>query len=126
MAAGEKEERSGLERVLGVITEVRAGEGVTALLMTLNVFLLLTAYYVIKPVRKGLILAVPGGAKYESYLGAAIAVALLFAVPAYARVANKWPKNKLVVGVTLFFASHLVIFYALSLIPSVRQYLGLI
>ncbi len=126
MAGAKDTERSPLERVLGVITEVRAGEGITALLMTLNVFLLLTAYYVIKPVRKGLILAVPDGAKYESYLGAAIAVALLFAVPAYARVAGKLPKNKLVVGVTLFFASHLVVFWALSLIPSARQYLGLV
>src|SRR5688572_23820353 len=129
MAVGEgkgEAERSTLERVLGVITDVRAGEGVTALFMTLNVFLLLTAYYVIKPVRKGLILAVPDGAKYESYLGAAIAISLLFAVPAYARVAGKLPKNKLVVGVTLFFASHLVVFYALSLNPSVRQYLGLV
>ena len=71
MAEKDGAERSSLERVLGVITDVRAGEGVTALLMTLNVFFLLTAYYVIKPVRKGLILAVPDGAKYESYLGAA-------------------------------------------------------
>ena len=48
------ERRSILERVLGVVTEVRASEGVTALLLTLNVFLLLTAYYVIKPVREGI------------------------------------------------------------------------
>jgi len=117
--------RSALERTLGVVTEVKAGEGITALLLTLNVFLLLTAYYVIKPVREGLILAMKSGAEYKSYLSAAIAVALLFAVPAYARVASRLPKNKLVVGVTLFFASHLAVFWVLSKIPAAEHNLGL-
>jgi ATP:ADP antiporter, AAA family len=107
-------ERSALDRALGIVTEVRAGEGPNALLMTLNVFLLLTAYYVIKPVREGLILSMPNGAEYKAYLGGAIAVALLFAVPAYGAVADRITKSKLVVGVTLFFTSHLVVFYVLS------------
>lgn len=120
------EQRSTLERVLGVVTEVRAGEGITALLLTLNVFLLLTAYYVIKPVREGLILAMKSGAEYKSYLSAAIAVSLLFVVPLYARVANRLPKNKLVAGVTLFFASHLALFWVLSRIPVVERSLGVV
>lgn len=114
---GGADARSGLERALGVVTEVRAGEGPTALLLTFNVFLLLTAYYVIKPVREGLILAMPSGAAYKSYLGAAIAVALLFVVPLYGRAADRFAKDKLVVGVTLFFASHLLVFYGLSRSP---------
>ena len=105
---------------------MEAGEGITALLLTCNVFLLLTAYYVIKPVREGLVLAMKSGAEYKSYLSAAIAVALLFAVPAYARVASRLPKNKLVVGVTLFFASHLAVFWVLSKIPAAEQNLGLV
>lgn len=108
----ESSERSLLERTLGVITEVRAGEGPTALLLTLNVFLLLCAYYVIKPVREGLILSIPKGAEYKSYLGGVVAIALLFAVPIYGAVADRVAKHKLVVGVTLFFALHLVFFYA--------------
>jgi len=107
-------DRSALERALGVVTEVRPGEGPTALLMTLNVFLLLSAYYVIKPVREGLILAMESGAVYKAYLGGAIALSLLVAVPLYGRAADRFRKDKLVVGVTLFFASHLVVFYALS------------
>jgi ATP:ADP antiporter, AAA family len=118
--------RSTLERALGVVTEVRAGEGVTALLLTLNVFLLLTAYYVIKPVREGLIIAMKGGAEYKSYLSAAIAIALLGAVPAYAQVAARVSKNKLVIGVTLFFASHLVAFWVLSKIPAAEANLGFV
>lgn len=120
------DERSTLERALAVVTEVKAGEGITALLLTLNVFLLLTAYYVIKPVREGLILAMEGGAEKKSYASAAIAVTLLFAVPAYASVANRVSKHKLVVGVTLFFASHLALFWILSKIGPVEKQLGLV
>src|SRR6185369_3349470 len=121
----ESSERSGLERVLSVVTEVRPGEGITALLFTLNVFLLLVAYYVIKPVREGLILAMESGAEKKSYASAAIAITLLLAVPAYSKVANKISKHKLVVGMSLFFATHLVAFWLLSHTP-VRKGLGLV
>jgi len=126
MAETESDRRNLLERALGLVTEVRAGEGVTALFMTLNVFTLLTAYYVMKPVREGLILAMKSGAEYKAYMSAAIAVALLFAVPVYARFADRLPRNRLVVGVTLFFASNLVLFWLASAVPAIRQYLGLI
>jgi ATP:ADP antiporter, AAA family len=119
-------ERSALERILGIFAEVRAGEGVTALIMTLNIFLLLASYYVIKPVREALILAMEGGAEYKSYMSGVIAVSLLGAVPAYASFAKKLPRNRLVVGVTLFFAAHLVLFYVASLVPPVRAWLGLV
>lgn len=102
--------RSPLERALAVFTEVRAGEGATAILLTLNVFFLLTAYYVIKPVRDAMISVMEGGPQYAAYLSAVIAVVLLGAVPAYARFAKRVPRNRLVVGVTLFFVANLVLF----------------
>ena len=49
---------------------VHSGEGVTAFLLMLNVFILLTAYYIIKPVREALILG-GSGAEIKSYAGAA-------------------------------------------------------
>jgi AAA family ATP:ADP antiporter len=119
-------ERTGLERTLSVFTEVKGGEGVTALLLTVNIFLLLTAYYVIKPVREALILSMKSGAEYKSYMSGAIAVALLGVVPLYARFARTLPRNRLVVGVTLFFVSHLVLFRILSAIPAVEPWLGLL
>jgi AAA family ATP:ADP antiporter len=121
----ESSERSALERALSIVSEVRAGEGATALLLTTNVFFLLVAYYVIKPVREGLILAMEGGAEKKSYASAAIAITLLFAVPAYSKVANKISKHKLVVGMSLFFATHLVVFWLLSH-TRVRSELGLV
>jgi AAA family ATP:ADP antiporter len=117
---------SWLERLLGLFTDVRRGEAGTALVMTANVFLVMTAYSFIKPVREGLILAMKSGAEYKSYMSGAIAIALLFAVPAYARFADRVHRNRLVVGVTLFFASHLVLFFLASAVPAVRQHLGLL
>lgn len=122
-----RDDRSTLERMLGVFTEVKPGEGGTALLLTLNIFLLLTAYYVIKPVREGLILAMgDSGARYKSYMSAAIAIALTGAVPAYAAYAKRVARNRLVVGVTLFFVSHLAVFFGLTFLPSSGSWLGLV
>jgi AAA family ATP:ADP antiporter len=117
--------RSLLERGLGVVAEVRPGEGLTALLLALSLFLLLMAYYIIKPVREALILQHPAGAEYKSWLGAAIAILLLFVVPAYAALADRLSRNRLVSGVTLFFASHLVLFYLASQSGELRQSLPL-
>lgn len=103
--------RSILERALGVFTEVRAGEGVTALLLTVNVFLLLTAYYVIKPVREALIGSVPNGPEYKSYMGAVIAVALLGIVPLYGLLSSKLDRNSLIQRVSFFFVSNLLTFW---------------
>lgn len=63
-------DRTSLERFLGIFTEVRAGEGTTSLLLGLNVFLILMAYYVLKPVREALILG-EGSAELKTYMSAA-------------------------------------------------------
>ncbi len=117
----DESELTWLERGLRLITDVRPGEGVTALLLSLNVFLVLCAYYVIKPVREALIGAVHNGPQFKSYTGAAIAATLFFAVPAYARFAAKWPRNKLIMRVSLFFIANLVGFYFLGLTPWVNS-----
>jgi len=99
-------------RALGLVADLHPEEGTTALLMAANGFLLLMAYSCIKPVREALILAHPGGAEYRAYAAGATAVLLLVAVPAYSRVSARLPRNRLVVGTTLFFTAHLVGFYA--------------
>ena len=62
MTEGTTAKKSALERFLNLFTEVRGGEGNLALLMAFNIFLLLSCYYLIKPVRDALILA-EGGAE---------------------------------------------------------------
>lgn len=99
-----------LDRALRLVTDVRAGEGLTALLLAINVFMLLAAYYVIRPVREALIGA-GAGAVVKAYMYAVIVVLLAVAVPAYGRIANRMPRRGLINVVTLFFAANLVIFF---------------
>jgi AAA family ATP:ADP antiporter len=107
-------ERAGpVDRALNVFTEVRGGESTTALLLALNVFLLLTAYYLIKPVREALILS-SGGAEVKSYAAAGQAILLLGLVPAYGALADRLPRRRLLTVVTGFFVACLVAFYALT------------
>ena len=103
-------EKSWLDRALSVFTEVRAGEGVSALLMAANVFYLLAFYSVLKIVRDALILS-ESGAVAASYASAGQALLLLLFVPVYSAFASRVNRVWLVCGVTVFFASHLLIFY---------------
>lgn len=106
-------DKSWLDRTLSVFTEVRAGEGASALLLAFNVFLLLGFYSILKIIRDGLILS-QGGATVASYSAAGQALLLLFVVPAYGAFASRVNRVKLIAGVTLFFASNLIIFYVLG------------
>jgi AAA family ATP:ADP antiporter len=102
-----------LDRCLSVLADVRAGEGVGALLLAANAFVLLAAYYVLKPVRESLILS-QFGPEATAYTSGGMAFLLLFLVPAYGAFASRVIRVKLVSWVTLFFASHLTIFAALA------------
>ena len=109
------ERKTWLDRLMGLVAEVHAGEAFSAVLLALNVFLLLAAYYIIKPVREALILASGGGgAEIKSYIGAVQAALFLLIVPAYSRFAAKANRIKLINGLFLFFTSNLILFYLLS------------
>jgi AAA family ATP:ADP antiporter len=103
--------KSGVQRLLAPIADVKRHEVASALLMTLLIFLLLAAYYLLKTVREVLILT-EGGAEVKSYSSAGQAVLLLFLVPAYGAFASRVAPVKLVTAVTLFFAAHILLFIA--------------
>jgi len=106
---------SALDRLLRLFADVRAGEGVTALLLMLNIFFTLAAYYLLKTIREPLILAGKGGsAEVKSYAAAATAGCLIVLVPAYSALASRVSRVKLINGVALFFIVNLVIFFALG------------
>ncbi len=106
-------ERRGTDRFLNLFTEVRPGEATTALLLALNVFLILMAYYILKPVREALVLG-EGSAELKSYLSAAQVVVLAFVVPLYGRLVASFSRMRLINVVTGFFAVCPVIFYLLA------------
>ena len=111
---GNSKDRHGLDRILSLFADVRRAEGGTAFLLMMNVFVLLTAYYIIKPVREALILS-NGGAEIKAYTGAAQALLFLMIIPLYSAFANRVNRLYLINGVTAFFISNLVIFYVLAL-----------
>ena len=113
MAAMDEKQTNILERFLGLFTEVHGGEGVTVILLILNLFILLTAYLVIKTVREPLILT-GGGAEIKSYAAAGHAFLLLLVVPLYGSLASKVNRIQLINRVTLFFISNLIAFYILG------------
>ena len=103
--------RGPLDRFLRIFTDVHDGEGGQVLLLAFNIFLILTAYYVMKPVREALILAQPGGAEIKSYSTAAQAVLFAVVVPAYGALATRLPRRRLINIVTAFFIACLPLFY---------------
>lgn len=102
-----------LDRALRLAADVRAGEGATAVLLALNVFLLLTAYYVLKPVREAVILG-QGSAELKSYMSVGQVVLLMGVVPLYGRLVAALPRLRLIRFVTWFFAGCLAVFYVLG------------
>jgi len=100
------------ERFLRLFTEVRPGEGTTAILLFANVFLVLLAYYFIKPLREGWIAVsdIEGLSKmevkaYSSFLQSIILLAQL---------AQKWDRVTLFTRATLFCISNMIIFWFLQ------------
>ncbi len=105
---GEKP-RSALERALSIFADVRAGEGLGAVLLAVNVFLLLATYYLLKTVREALIIT-ESGAEVKAYSSAAQAVVLIGVVPLYGWLSTKVARIRLIGITSVFFAVNLVLF----------------
>src|ERR1044071_8833085 len=119
--------KSAVERMLSAFGEVRSGEGAIVLLLTLNVFLLLTSYYLLKVVREPLILLGGAfglkGATLKAAAAAGPALLLLAVVPAYGALASKGDRGKLIPTVTTIFIACLV---ACNLFANLKFPIGLV
>src|ERR1700674_3372738 len=105
--------KSAIERALSILADVRSGETAGVLLLALNVFLLLAAYYLLKTVRESLILS-ERGAEVKSYSSAAQALLLLPIVPPYSALTSRMGRLRVLTGVALLFVVNLVAFYAIG------------
>jgi hypothetical protein len=81
-------ERGAPSDLLRPFVDVEPSELVTALLLTANAFLLLTAYYFLKVAREPLIL-LGGGGEVKSDAAVAQSVILVFATSAYSWIADR-------------------------------------
>jgi ATP:ADP antiporter, AAA family len=98
----------GLQHLVG--SEVHDGEWRLVLLFFVNLFLLLTAYYILKVIREPLIL-MGGGAVRRSYARGMQAGVLALAIPGYSLIANRVEPSRLVKWVLAFFVVTLSAFF---------------
>jgi AAA family ATP:ADP antiporter len=98
------------EKLLSLFTDTRPGEGALALLMTLNIFLILTSYLIAKVLREPLILS-GGGAELKSYASAFQVFLLIFILRLYAWLVAKYSRIRLINYTTLFFVACMLVFY---------------
>lgn len=126
--------RGPIDRLLGLFSDVQAGEGSRALLMLVNIFLILVCYYIIKTVREPLILStevpgflqrlgIRGPAEVKTYASAGQALILMAFVPAYSWFASRVDRMKLIYGVTIFFAVNILAFA--FLVDSGLEFIGI-
>ena len=109
---------SKLDRFLCLFTEVQAGEGATALMMFANVFLILCAYYFIKPLREGWIAVsdISGLTKMEVKAYSSFGQSLLF-IPVvwfYGQLSDRWRRSDLITRSTVFCISNLTVFWTIQ------------
>jgi AAA family ATP:ADP antiporter len=102
-----------LDRFLRLFTDVRPGESATALLLSVNIFVIFVAYYVLKTLRKALILT-QEGPEFEAYMAAGTAVLLVGAVRFYGWFSARVPRRRLINVVTIVFVLCLVGFFGLT------------
>lgn len=98
-----------LARALRPFAPVEPSEAVSVALLTLTMFMLLLGYYLLKIAREPLIL-LHGGAEVKSYASAGQSLLLLLVIPAYAALARRVGRVRLLVSVYGFFVSNLLLF----------------
>lgn len=98
------------DRLLRPFGDVRRGEGLTAGLLLVTLFLILCGYYVCKTVREPLILT-GGGAEVKAYASGLQALALMLVVPAYSWLASRVSRLTLLTVVTLIIVATLQAFW---------------
>lgn len=107
---------SRVERFMRLFADVRPREGLTSIILVSNIFLILAAYYLIKPVREGWLAVtdIGGFTKLEvkAYSAFAQSIMLVAILPLYASLAARWPRRKLIVRIGSAFAIVLLLFWA--------------
>src|SRR4051794_11575608 len=100
-----------IERLVG--SDVHEGEWHMVLLFFANLFLLLTAYYILKVIREPLIL-LGGGAVSRSYARGMQAGLLFLVIPVYSTLANRVEPARLVKWIFGVFVACLAVFFGLG------------
>lgn len=98
------------ERLLSLITKVRAGEGRVVALFGAHVFLVLFSYYLFRAARSGFLLD-KSSAVRGAYATAVIAALLMLLVPLYSALRRLFDGPQLVTTIIAFFVGCLLAFW---------------
>ncbi len=103
------------ERFLRLFADVRPREGATSLILVANIFLILVAFYLVKPVREGWLAVTEIGdltkLEIKAYSAFAQSILLLGILPFYARLAAKLHRDDLILRVGILFGVLLFAFW---------------
>jgi len=103
------------ERLLRVFADVHPREGATSLMLVANIFLILVAFYLVKPVRDGWLAVTEIGdltqLEIKAYSAFAQSLLLLGILPIYARLASRLSRHDLILRVGIVFAILLAAFW---------------
>lgn len=122
--------RGALWFVRNLFTEIRPGEGRVASLLLLSVFFLLASLYMLKVAREAKVLSdrgfygVQGPSLKALARGFQAMIMALVVIPIYGWVSARLPRRGLMIGMTLFYAINIELFYLASVanVPNVGFY----
>ena len=97
--------------MLARLTGTRPEESAIVLLSAAYFFCILSAYYVMRPIREEM--GVAGGVENIPWLFTATLAAMLVAHPIFASIVSRWPRKRFVLITYRFFILNLIVYYFL-------------
>ncbi len=116
--------REGEAPIWSLFSRIHRSEVRVTLLLSVNFFILFSAYYLIKPVREGLILSLSGGAELKSSVGSLQALFFILLTPLYRLLAGRFRGRNILIGIYLFMAANLLVFMGMGFVGF--HYLGVV
>ena len=100
-----------LQALINRSVDIRQGEGAPLFLSGFYYFLLLCAYYIIRPIRDDM--GAEGGVENLAWLFTGTLVGMMILHPIYSAIVSRMPRRQFIAVVYRFFMVQLLVFYAL-------------
>lgn len=100
-----------LQALINRSVDIKQGEGASLFLSALYYFLLLCAYYIIRPIRDDM--GAEGGVENLAWLFSGTLVGMMILHPIYSAIVSRMPRRRFIAVVYRFFMVQLLVFYAL-------------
>ena len=116
----ERGDRSGATSMLQRVVDIQPSEVRAVLLSTTYFFLILSSYYILRPIRDEM--GAAGGVDQLPWLFTGTLVAMLLVQPLFAGLVARVPRRTFIPATYRFFMFNLVLFYvALRMLPETQH-----